>query len=86
VCGGGAEGVDDAVRKLGLTRLSEDELRSIIQSLVKQNSTLIAERGERAFSILMGEVMKSARGRVDGQVVGRILRETIASSRGPSGT
>jgi glutamyl-tRNA(Gln) amidotransferase subunit E len=86
VCGGGAEGVDDAVRKLGLTRLSEDELRSIIQRLVKQNSTLIAERGERAFSILMGEVMKSARGRVDGQVVGRILRETIASSRGPSGT
>jgi glutamyl-tRNA(Gln) amidotransferase subunit E len=86
VCRGEAEGVADAVRKLGLTRLSKEELKSIIEKVVAQNAALIAERGERSFSILMGEVMKSARGRVDGQVVGRLLRERIASPRDASQT
>ncbi len=81
VCSGGAEGVRDAVGKLGLTRLSEVELRSIIEKVVEENAALIAEKGDRSFSVLMGEVMKSVRGRVDGQVVGRLLRERIASPR-----
>ncbi len=82
VCGGEAGSVQDAVERLGLTRLDEAELKTIIDRVVQENRTLIAEKGERSFSVLMGEVMKTARGRVDGQVVGRLLRERISAQRG----
>jgi glutamyl-tRNA(Gln) amidotransferase subunit E len=73
--------VDDAVSRLGLTRMSDDDLRTIIQGVLARNKVLIDEKGDRAFSILMGEVMKLARGRVDGQKVSSLLRKALDDSR-----
>jgi len=74
---GDARDVDEAVSKLGLTGMSDAELNKIIIGVVQRNKALIEDKGERAFSVLMGEVMKLARGRVDGQKVSRLLRQAI---------
>jgi glutamyl-tRNA(Gln) amidotransferase subunit E len=78
---GESRDVDDAVSRLGLTRMSDDDLRTIIQGVLARNKALIDEKGDRAFSILMGEVMKLARGRVDGQKVSSLLRKALDDSR-----
>ena len=78
---GESRDVDDAVSRLGLTRMSDDDLRTIIKGVLAQNKVLIEEKGDRAFSNLMGEVMKLARGRVDGQKVSSLLRKALDDSR-----
>jgi glutamyl-tRNA(Gln) amidotransferase subunit E len=74
---GEADDVDDAVSKLGLTGMSDEELAKIIEGVLKRNEALIQGRGDRAFSVLMGEVMKLARGKVDGQKVSKLLRRAL---------
>jgi glutamyl-tRNA(Gln) amidotransferase subunit E len=74
---GEASSVDDAVSKLGLKTMSDEELSGIIASVLKRNETLLREKGDRAFSTLMGEVMKMARGRVDGQKVSERLKSAL---------
>jgi glutamyl-tRNA(Gln) amidotransferase subunit E len=78
---GEASDVDEAVSKLGLTGMSDEELRKIIGGVLNRNKTLIQEKGERSFSVLMGEVMKLARGRVDGQKVSKLLKQSMEESR-----
>jgi len=78
---GEARDVDDAVSKLGLTGMSDEELSKIIDGVLKRNKALIHEKGDRAFSVLMGEVMKLARGKVDGQKVSELLRRDLDQLR-----
>jgi glutamyl-tRNA(Gln) amidotransferase subunit E len=78
---GEALSVDEAVSRLGLTGMSDDELNKIIGGVLQRNKALILEKGERAFSVLMGEVMKLARGRVDGQKVSRLLKKAMDEAR-----
>lgn len=74
---GEAPHVDAALMRLGLKVLSESELRELIDKIVEDSSGLIMERGNSAFSALMGEVMKQVRGKIDGELVSRILREKV---------
>jgi glutamyl-tRNA(Gln) amidotransferase subunit E len=72
-----ASDVKEAIDKLGLLKMEEDELEKIIEEVINANSHLIAEKGDRSFSVLMGEVMKVVRGRIDGEFVSRILRAKL---------
>ncbi len=72
--------VEDAISKLNLRGMSDQELEEIVAGVLESNDALIRERGDRAFSVLMGEVMKLARGKVDGQKVSRILRRAMAKA------
>jgi glutamyl-tRNA(Gln) amidotransferase subunit E len=74
---GEAGDVRSAIEKLGLKPLSENELRKIIEQVIAENSKTIAQKGEKAFSPLMGEVMKRARGRVDGSIVSALLQKEL---------
>jgi len=78
---GEALSVDEAVSKLGLTGMSDLELEKIISGVLQRNKAVIQEKGDRAFSVLMGEVMKLARGKVDGQKVSRLLKHALDSTR-----
>ena len=78
---GDSQDVDEAVSKLGLTGMSDEELDKIISGVLLRNKALIQEKGDRAFSVMMGEVMKLARGRVDGQKVSSLLKRAIEKSR-----
>ena len=57
--------------------MSEEELSRLVQTILDQKSDLIAERRERSFGPVMGEVMKRARGRIDGATVGRVVRKLL---------
>ncbi|MDG6967436.1 MAG: Glu-tRNA(Gln) amidotransferase subunit GatE [Nitrososphaerota archaeon] len=74
---GEARDVDEAVERLGLKGMGDEELEEAIAGVVSRNRELIAEKGDRAFSVLMGEVMKVARGKVDGKKVSSLLREAM---------
>jgi glutamyl-tRNA(Gln) amidotransferase subunit E len=74
---GGAATTDEAIAQLGLGTLSDADLEKLVRDVVDRNRAVIAERGDRAFSLLMGEVMKVARGRVDGAKISRVIREQV---------
>lgn len=74
--------MDKAIGSLGLRTLDEGEVAGFLDSLVTREAKLIAERGESAFSELMGEAMKELRGKADGAVVARILREKLNRAAG----
>jgi len=74
---GEAGSIEDAIKKLGIVTISEDELSQIVEKIVQESKELIKERGERSFGILMGKVMNIVRGRVDGAKVGAVLKKRI---------
>ncbi|NVM27473.1 MAG: Glu-tRNA(Gln) amidotransferase subunit GatE [Candidatus Helarchaeota archaeon] len=69
--------IKEAQDKLELQAVSLEDLDEIIKKVIKKNEDLIKEKGERAFKPLMGEVMKSARGKIDGGVVSSKLKEAL---------
>jgi glutamyl-tRNA(Gln) amidotransferase subunit E len=53
------------------------EIEKFIKKLVQSKEEFIRDRKERAFSPLMGLVMKEFRGKVDGKVISELLRKEI---------
>lgn len=78
---GGVKTVDEAVTRLGITMMADAELEDLVDRVIERNRTLIAQRGERAFSAVMGEVMKVARGRADGARVSETIRKKLSKDR-----
>jgi len=79
IADGKANSVLEAQKILGLDVISEDKLRDLIYDLVKRNENVIKEKGDKAFSLLMGLIMKEVRGKVDGKKVSDTLKEIIQS-------
>ena len=73
-----ATDVDEAIAKLGLKAISDEQLNEILDRMVQDNAQVIAEKGMGAISILMGKAMNTLRGRVDGQKINKLLKEKIA--------
>ena len=69
--------VVEAIVALGLGMLSESELEKIVDSLIEENRSLLAEKGEKAFSFLMGMVMKRVRGRVKAEFLGEMVKRKL---------
>mgnify|MGYP005633783177 FL=1 len=67
----------EAVRKLGLTMISDEELEPIIDEYLNKNMDLIMKRGLGALGALMGMVMRDLRGRVKPKTVSRMIKEKI---------
>ena len=74
-----------AADALGLGAVDEGRLGALLDGLVSRHRALIAEKGEGAFSPLMGEAMKEVRGRADGSLVARLLKEKITEASGAAG-
>ena len=76
-----AENPDSAASELakeaGLGSAGEDEVREAVVAVVARNDEQVREEGMAAFSGLMGECMGALRGKAEGDVVSRILREEI---------
>jgi glutamyl-tRNA(Gln) amidotransferase subunit E len=69
--------IDQIKRKLKIESISIDDLKRIIDVIVKKNIKLIREKEMRAKGPLMGEVMKKARGKIDGAIVSKELENSI---------
>jgi glutamyl-tRNA(Gln) amidotransferase subunit E len=74
----GAPTLDAAVERAGLTGPGVDDLDAVAERVVRANAKMVRERGEAAFSPLMGDVMREVRGRRDGKEVADALRRAIA--------
>jgi len=74
--------VDEAIVSLGLGVVDESRIGASLDALVAREAQLIREKGESAFSQLMGEAMRELRGKADGATVARLLRERLTRATG----
>ncbi len=78
---GGAPDLEAALRTSGLEAIDAERLARLAGEIVARNAELIQREGERAFSPLMGDLMREVRGRRDGREVAQALREAIERAR-----
>lgn len=69
--------IADALRELKLEKVSAEEVRAYVRALIDKLSDEVKERGERADKMLMGLVMKKYRGKLDGAMIYRIVKEEL---------
>jgi len=69
--------VAEAVDALGLGMLSQTELEKIVDGLIEENRGLLVERGEKAFGVLMGLVMKKVRGKAKAEFVSEMVKRKL---------
>ena len=67
----------EAMDSLGLKMLSDEELDRLLEKVIANNEELIIDRGRSSHGVLMGIVMKSARGRVNASIVSKNLVKKI---------
>ena len=69
----------EAMGVLGVTRMTRQELESIVDQVLRTSQDLISSRGDAAEKALMGQVMDRVRGRADGKLVSDVLHERLAA-------
>jgi glutamyl-tRNA(Gln) amidotransferase subunit E len=69
--------LQDAVNTLGLKMFSKAELAKLVDRLIAENKQSAGQRGEKAFRLLMGIVMKEVRGKADSGLVRELLKERL---------
>ena len=69
--------VATVAEEANLTLLSEEEVRNIIHEIALNNESMIKERQMGAMGPLMGMSMKKLKGKADGSLVNKIVREEI---------
>jgi glutamyl-tRNA(Gln) amidotransferase subunit E len=72
----------DGIKSLGLKMLTEQQLDEVISRHVEKNRKLIDERGQGAFSSIMGSVMSEVRGTTDPKLVTELLKKKLGSVAG----
>lgn len=75
--------VEDALKSLSLQAVNMDSVRSAVADLVERNMEVVRRDGSRAVSPLMGDLMKTFRGKVDGKVLHEMLSDEIKKRLGP---
>ncbi|HXX73348.1 MAG TPA: Glu-tRNA(Gln) amidotransferase subunit GatE [Candidatus Acidoferrales bacterium] len=68
------------VQSLGLRMMTENELRPIVDRIMEKNRKLLDEKGQAAFSSIMGAVMSEVRGRADPKLVTEIVKKRLAAA------
>ena len=67
----------DALESLGLKMLSNLEIERLIERIIAENEESVEKLGGNSFGLLMGLVMKEARGKADPATVSKLLRERL---------
>jgi glutamyl-tRNA(Gln) amidotransferase subunit E len=66
-----------ALDSLGLKMLSNSEIEKLIERIIAENKKPVEKMGGNSFGLLMGLVMKEARGKADPAIVSKLLRERL---------
>jgi len=69
----------EVVKEKKLVSISIEELEKLIEEAIEKNIESIKEKPQKAFNIVMGEVMRIVRGRVDGRVVAEHVKKKLFS-------
>ena len=67
----------EAINNEGLEKLSNDEVEMMIDNIISSNNEIIMQRGMAAMGPLMGIVMKSLKGKADGKLVNKLLKDKL---------
>ena len=73
----GDRSLSQALAEAGLAPKADTGLESQVEALLDRERTLWETRGMAAFQPLMGHLMATVRGRIDGQVVAKELRDRL---------
>ncbi len=71
------DSLQDAIKECGLVAISEADVRSEIKKIILEHESMVNGKGEGAIAPLMGIAMKKMRGRADGSLIHKILKEEI---------
>ncbi|MCD6414789.1 MAG: Glu-tRNA(Gln) amidotransferase subunit GatE [Candidatus Diapherotrites archaeon] len=72
--------IKDIVDKLKFFKMSKVQVEEAVRRIVSKN--VDALNSPKAFSIVMGEVMKELRGKADGGLIAKIVKEEIKKRKG----
>jgi glutamyl-tRNA(Gln) amidotransferase subunit E len=67
----------DALDSLGLKMLTQTEIAGLIDRIIADNRQSMDKMGGKAFGLIMGLVMKEARGKADPATVNKLLKEKL---------
>ncbi len=70
---------EEAAKNLNLLMLSEEDVEKIIAEIVSSNAKMVEKRGMGAMGPLMGMAMKQLKGKADGKLVNKLLRDKLQS-------
>lgn len=82
ILSGEAKDVGEAIEKLGLTKISDEQLGRIVEEVIRENIEAVKKRGPRAFGFIMGRVMSKVRGSIDGSKVSKVVRRKLQEIEG----
>jgi glutamyl-tRNA(Gln) amidotransferase subunit E len=71
------KGIPDAIDALGLKMLSSKELEQMVDRVIAANKQQVEKLGKNAFGLLMGAVMKEARGKANPEIVSQLIKRKI---------
>lgn len=71
--------VDEAIKALGISSISDEELGAALDKVIADNMAVIKEKGMDALGTLMGRSMAVLRGRADGQKINAMLKEKMGN-------
>ncbi|MCW4009453.1 MAG: Glu-tRNA(Gln) amidotransferase subunit GatE [Candidatus Bathyarchaeota archaeon] len=69
--------VQDATEALGLKMLSSQELEALVNRVMADNKAQIEKLGKSAFGLVMGLVMKEARGKATPDAVSKLVKQKL---------
>jgi glutamyl-tRNA(Gln) amidotransferase subunit E len=72
-----AVSIDEAVKALGASLMSDEELSKALDKIIADNMAAIKEKGMGALSTLMGRSMAVLKGKADGQKINAMLKEKM---------
>jgi Glu-tRNA(Gln) amidotransferase subunit E-like FAD-binding protein len=67
----------EALDGLGLRMLTKSEIENLVQKVIANNKQSVDKMGDKAFGLIMGLVMKEARGRANPAIVSKLLKELL---------
>jgi len=73
--------VKEAAVGLGLKTVSTEQLKAIVDKAIAENKSVVKERGEASFGVLMGIIMKDLRGKADAGQVSKVLKERLKEAK-----
>jgi glutamyl-tRNA(Gln) amidotransferase subunit E len=68
------QSLEQAIKACKLEALDMERVKQLITKIIKERKEFIEAEGMRAFSLLMGVVMKELRGKVDGGVIAELVK------------
>ena len=71
------KGVNEAIERLGIEPIKEQEIEMIVDKILQENRSVINSKGRASASALMGRCMSILRGKVDGKTVNLILNQKL---------